>query len=190
MNRGVGIAGDRVAPSVVIMADETVFYFLLAAGYIAAHFLAYVLFLRHRPAFRQERVIFLYHFVPACIYFAFASLPMLISFDPSAVLTTVGLISGHGIYSLSFLELWSLADGSYSVSILIFAKAEGKLSPVAAVTRLARLGDAKKSDRLAALSRLGLSRHDGEVWALTGRGQIMASFLRSLLWLANLKNSG
>src|SRR5438093_12043221 len=88
-------------------------------GYLVTHFLIYLIVLRNTRLFRSERVIFLYHFIPAVIMaLAVVGLSIVLSSE-EMLASAVLVISLQGIYSLSFLELWSLAHGSYSISILI-----------------------------------------------------------------------
>ena len=88
------------------------------ALYLAAHLLLYVAVLRHLPAFRREQTIFAYHALSAVLVTASAvvvPLALGTGFDAEWFVAVVAL---HGIYSVSFLELWSLAEGGYSLQIL------------------------------------------------------------------------
>src|SRR2546426_8936797 len=159
-------------------------------GYLAIHFMIYVVVLRHTRLFRSERVIFLYHFIPAVIM-ALAVLGLSIvpasgDMPASAVL----VLSLQGIYSLSFLELWSLAQGSYSIGILICvgtAAQEGKEPNFSA---LEHIGARKRASRLEGLQRLGLIQSCERIYRLTGVGLIIATYLRLIAWLVDLKETG
>ncbi len=87
-------------------------------SYLALHFLLYVLVLRGRPLVQSERGIFLYHFGSAAVFTLVAFCLAVSYFSDAAIAIAIGLSALHGIYSLSFLELWTLAEGSYSMSIL------------------------------------------------------------------------
>jgi hypothetical protein len=159
-------------------------------SYLALHFLLYVLVLRGRPLVQSERGIFLYHFGSAAV-FTLAALCLAVTyFSDAAIAIAVGLSALHGIYSLSFLELWTLAEGSYSMSILTGIASQGTLSRDALIDAFARIGDAKKSDRLSVLSNLSLGRRDGSYWRLSARGQLLAILLNALVWLAAIKKRG
>jgi hypothetical protein len=135
--------------------------------------------LRRRLSLRTEKGIFLYHFVSAVfsgmVGLGFAAL------DPAfGVPGLVLVLSLHGIYSLSFLELWSLAQGGYSLSIIAgIAQAEAAGS-APDFSGLAAIGEAKQADRVATLERLGLvARTDGRI-SLTTRGGTIAFVLHAL----------
>lgn len=153
---------------------------LVIAGYVVAHFAAYALVLRHWAGLRSEKGIFLYHFASAVIAglvgLAFAVLEP----DTFGLSGLVLVLSLHGIYSLSFLELWTLAQGGYSLSIIAgiaHAEASGKEPDFSG---LAAIGQAKQADRVAALERLGLvSGTEGRI-ALTPRGSQIAFLLHAL----------
>src|SRR5579862_4011689 len=129
--------------------------YLIGAGiYLALHFLAYLFWLRLMQLFTREHVIFLYHFASAIVVtlavFA-ASLK-----DPSNMTLPfmVAIICLHGLYSLSFLELWALADAGFSLGILRMLQ-DGNASPLALNT-LRALGDTKRGARTRDMVALGL----------------------------------
>src|SRR4029077_20843025 len=99
--------------------------------------------------FQTERGIFLYHFISAVLFAAGALAAGIARFSDAAMAVSVGLIAVHGIYSTSFLELWSLAQGSYSISILTGIASQGPLPRSKLVDVFARIGNAKKNDRLS-----------------------------------------
>jgi hypothetical protein len=150
----------------------------------------YVIVLRGRPLVQSERGIFLYHFVSATVFTLVAFCVVLTHFSDAALATAVGLSAVHGIYSLSFLELWTLAEGSYSMSILTGIASQRKLSRNTLIGAFARIGDAKKGDRLSILSKLSLSRRDNNHWRLSARGRLAANLVNLLTWLAAIKKSG
>jgi hypothetical protein len=163
---------------------------LLAVGYLLAHFAVYALFLRHANLFLHERPIFLYHFLSiltlACLLLTGLTLwPAGISL-PAAV----AVLSLHGIYSLSFLELWSLAEGGYSLSILRRVNATHDCSFDPSVRQLASIGASKKEARIQSLAKLRLLRQRGEAFELTGPGRAAATALQAISWTANLRSHG
>ena len=62
----------------------------------------------------------------------------------------------HGIYSLSFLELWALADDSYSLAIMEIIDRGGTAGDPALMQRLEAIGMCKQTSRLDALQAIGL----------------------------------
>ena len=153
---------------------------LVIVAYLAAHFAAYAVVLRHRVGLRSEKGIFLYHFTSA----AFAGLAgvAFAVLEPHrfGVSGLVLVLSLHGIYSLSFLELWSLAQGGYSLSI-IARVAQAEASGVEPdFLALAAIGESKQEGRVAALERLGLVARADDRIALTARGGRIAFVLHTI----------
>jgi hypothetical protein len=158
-------------------------------SYLALHVLIYFM-LRSLTLFQSERGIFLYHVVSAAVFTLIALMTAVILFSDAALAIAVGLIAAHCIYSISFLELWTLAEGSYSMSILTGIASQGTLSRKVLVDAFARIGDAKKGNRLSVLSQLSLARRDGSHWRLSARGRLLANLLNVLRWLAAIKKHG
>lgn len=160
----------------------------LVLSYLLAHLAAYWFSLRRRGVFQTERGIFLFHFVSACL------LPPAVfwfSMDwgvPHAILCAVLAAAAHGIYSLSFLELWSLAQGSYSFAILSNVESHSG-APKTIVSELSAIGDSKKDQRLQSLHRLRLIQRGPQFVSLTPRGRAVVAVLKILRYLANVSES-
>jgi hypothetical protein len=155
--------------------------------YFAAHLLLYAVVLRRLPAFRREGVIFAYHALSAVAVTLSVVVGWLVGqgFDLEWAVAIVGL---HGLYSVTFLELWSLAEGGYSLQILEgLAGAERRGEP-ADVEALRAIGAAKQGNRLAGLASIGLVRYEGSRVALTGIGRAVASVFALLAWLTNVQD--
>jgi hypothetical protein len=174
------------------MSAERTYFILyaLVVAYLCGHFAAYLLFFRHRGRLSTERSVFRYHFVSACLLSLAAILGVIRNPGDAAIATAIGVIFAHGIYSLSFLELWTLSQISYSREILLLAKLRGQFAKNAPPPELTRVGDSKKNDRFESLCRLKLLRHDGEVIKLTLPGRLIGNTLRAIAWLAHLKATG
>ena len=155
---------------------------------LALHLIVYLLALRSR--LRTEAAIFVYHFVPTVILFVCSVIFFVISMTEERIASAITLISLNGIYSLTFLELWTLSQISYSRELLIKAKANKFLSTSSHVDELARLGDRKRSERLQSLCDLGLLLPTDDGWKLSTRGKLIAGLLQLLNWLPNLKSRG
>lgn len=158
--------------------------------YLVSHFLLYVGKLRQLSQFKTELYIFLYHFVSALLFSMVTVVSCMTIPNGVTTATALGLVAMHGIYSTSFLELWSLAQGGYSIAIVTGLESGAGLTRADIITEFARIGDAKKSNRLSALMNSSLIQRSGDSWELTGRGRLLALLLTSLLWLANIKKSG
>lgn len=156
---------------------------LISAGYVGLHFATYAVIGRHHPLLQTERGIFAWHAISYLLALLLAAFTALLQ-PPAAALILCGLLAGlHGIYSLSFLEIWSLTQGSYSLQLLSRIEHCGPLT-AAEVPGAADIGSQKQQDRAAAIRRLGLARIDGR---LTPAGRISAQGLRAILWLSHGK---
>jgi hypothetical protein len=96
-------------------------------------------------------------------------------------------LSLHAIYSMSFLELWALADGGYSLSILDCLDSNRELPADTLLEELAKLGTMKKQIRVADLVRLGLVRADDGRYALTASGRRLARFITVIIRVTHVK---
>jgi hypothetical protein len=175
------------------MANNTsahVIFFVGALAFLCAHFALYCVVLRHNTSVSSERGILLYH-VKSAILLGLTGVVFVLA-APDTSLALAAFAAGaacQGIYSLSFLELWTLSQISYSREVLSLATRE-KLTRPEVVLRLAAVGDRKKADRLGALIGLGLVRQQGETWVLSRRGLGAALLLKSLLWLPDSRSHG
>jgi hypothetical protein len=157
----------------------------LTAVWCAVHFWVFVS-LRNWTSGARERFAFLLHLI------SFGTLTMIsvaawaagwISFP-----VAMGMVALLGIYSLSVLELWSLSEGSYSLTML--AETARRAIPEAElVGRFRALGDQKKNSRLQALEAGGLITVGAEI-ALTPKGNRVARALQTLRTMANFQGAG
>jgi hypothetical protein len=156
----------------------------LFGAYLAAHFLAYVVFLRHAARLRTEQGIFFYHFASAVLTGLAGLTAAVAELDGFGFVGLVLVLSVHGIYSLSFLELWSLAQGGYSLSVLRSIERAEASGAEPDFSHLERIGETKQRERLAGLEQLGLIATNDNQAALTDRGGAIATLLRGLLrWI-------
>lgn len=150
--------------------------------YVVGHFLAYALWLRRSASLSSERSIFLFH---AVSYGLLLALDLLLgsALWPESILTGLALGAGwHGIYSLTFLELWSLTQGSYSLGILDAIDRKGGTADPGELLGLAAIGASKQDGRDGDLQKLGLWRPDGRP---SRTGQLVSVLLRLILWLSH-----
>jgi hypothetical protein len=157
-------------------------------AYLLAHLLLYFAVLRRFTQFRLERTIFLYHATSAvCV-----SLIVLATwFVPGSGVDlewVVAVIAMHGIYSISFLELWSLADGGYSLQILEHVQRAERHGDRPDDEALRAIGIAKQGDRLTGLIGAGLVRQDADRLSLTVSGRAVASVFALLAWLTHTQD--
>jgi hypothetical protein len=158
------------------------------AVYLAAHLLLYIVVLRHRPSFRREQTIFAYHALSAVGVTLVAILSPLVTGTGLDLEWIVVVVALHGIYSVSFLELWSLAEGGYSLQILERLDRAERQGQRVDLEELRAIGAAKQSNRLAGLSSVGLVRQQGGRVELTGAGRIVGSLFALLAWLTHVQD--
>ncbi len=171
----VGCASGLIAASAL--------YFSLHLGLYAAVF-------RKLAVFGSERRILRYHLISAIVFSPLVLSYGLVCDDISALTAAVGLIFAHGVYSLSFLELWALADNSYSIGILLRVMQSGAVSRLRLQSELAEIGRRKKQARLASLSGLHLLRRESGAVKLSTLGLLLSHGLACLVWLANSEETG
>lgn len=167
-------------------------WLMWAGCYLACHLLLYVTALRTLAAFSRETIIFRYHWVSAVIVGSVVTVAVANTRSWSDLAAAVGVLSLHGIYSMSFLELWSLAQGGYSLSILEEA---GRVGPPGEsivesqrdVSILHQIGASKTRNRLETVERLGLVRGQGDLIALTPFGRVVAGALGVIARILNLR---
>jgi hypothetical protein len=145
--------------------------------YLLLHFIFYVFFLRKITVFGSEKGIFFYHFIPAFLI-CFSSLFVILADSSFLTLQEVVLIiSLHGIYSLSFLEFWSLAQGGYSLSILKEIQRSNALGIKPNFLKLIEIGEKKQKDRFNFLKKINLISIEGDLVIISKRGRILSKVL-------------
>lgn len=143
--------------------------------YLGVHLVLYAGLLRRLDMFRSEAAIFTYHLLSfAVTSAALVSIAFVGSNGGAAVL--IGGMCLHAIYSMSFLEAWSLTEGSLYFRIL------GQLAHSDAIHILGE-GNAHREGRVRSLQRAGLLERDGEVLHLTARGKVAGRLLEFCAWL-------
>jgi hypothetical protein len=156
-------------------------WLLWTALYLGVHFLVYAIVLRGTVLLQTERAIFLYHFISAAGVAVVGGVITAVNPQSESLLGLAATVTFHGVYSLSFLELWSLTEGSYSLAILDRVDAcGGALS----FDELRGIGVQKRSARVSDLVRLALIRRCEDRFALTRVGAFVATALRAVVWLA------
>jgi hypothetical protein len=162
---------------------------VIQIGFIMANALFYGLILRRQPFMRQEAAVL------ACQVASFfllllgsAVLPQLHANAAGvAIACAIGL---HGIYSLSFLEAWSITQGSYSLSILIDIGESGVRKEADVIADLSAIGGKKIDDRRDSLLRLGLLCREGPSGDRHRRsptGAMCNVAMRTILWITKGK---
>jgi hypothetical protein len=163
--------------------------FPLVLAYIACHLALFVCF-RRRALLQQERGIFLFH---ASSFLLLAIVLIIcLSVEPTGktVAVVVASLALHGIYSLSFLELWALSKTGFSLRLLANLDQTGPRTMADIVSDQTRLSDQKKVDRIHSLLALGLVHETSRGYSLTARGRWIAASIEALARLAGMRELG
>jgi hypothetical protein len=102
-----------------------------------------------------------------------------------------GLLALQFIYSISFLELWSLAQGSYSLQMLMQVSQQGSMTRDDVVDACETIGAEKKRHRLDNLLTFGLATKsaDGHI-ELSTIGAVVANLLRIIMRFTAIREAG
>lgn len=162
----------------------------LASAHVPLHLLIYLFFVRGEPRWHGERQILSFHVVSVAVLLGILLLAVWSVPTGASVALAAAILLIHCIYSLTFLEFWTLSQISYSREILLKAEAGAFAGPHSLPQDLVELGETKRSGRLESLRGLGLVKLEGERWSLTPRGTMASAVLRFLQWLPNSRNAG
>lgn len=158
---------------------------LIFGCWVLLHFALYVLVLRQHNAFQRERVIFLYHLLPAIGVTVLVGGILLIWPTSSNFLKAVSVLALQGCYSLTFLELWSLSQIGYSIDILMRCDTARARNRSFDATEFERVGAGKKAERLEGLLRLGLATPGVRGYRLSRSGKVLAGCLQVIRSLSS-----
>jgi len=164
-------------------------HWLLLAGFIAAHVLAYIAVFRYLRVCDAERTIVIYHGLAFAAVFAVVALAF--ARGTIGFAAACGLLALQYLYSLSFLELWTLAEGSYSLQILLRVSRRASISREEILASCESIGAAKKRNRLDDLQSLKLIAvcQDG-TFKLSPMGRMLVDTLSSIMRLTTIRQAG
>jgi hypothetical protein len=155
--------------------------------YLTGHLVAFRLLRGSCHWLRTERGIFLYHALGALLLVAYQLMRAGAAGWPAeAAPTLITTISLHGIYSVTFLELWSLAQGGYSLAILKTYEAPAIGSRADQIWTLEAMGDQKREARLRGLLAAGMIGRQADTLYLSPSGRLAALPMRMVQLLANV----
>src|SRR5688572_14503008 len=164
---------------------------LLVVGAAAfLHAAVYVAVLRRRVTFATSSGVLRYH-----VLFSGSVTVLLLAWlaatsPPDAAAIAVAAVSLLGIYSMSFLELWALADGGYSLAILRYLVANPGTDEKECIAHFSRLGIVKQQQRLTSIVTLGFARRSGDRLEVSGLGRRVAAAAGAVLWACNIRQRG
>jgi hypothetical protein len=162
--------------------------FILSLAWIAGHLALFLTVFRRMHAFFTETRIFLYHLISVVLLTAV--LAVMAAADWGGWTELLGSVALHGIYSLTSLEAWALADGGISGRILSsLAGAEGAQSCHDLQWTIA-YAERKKRYRLLSVRTLGLVNADDGALSLSLPGWVVVTGFLLLCWLTNTRRIG
>lgn len=158
---------------------------------MVAHLLLYLSGLKRSHRLRAESSILLYHVASFVLVGGSGLLAWWRAGGGTgeSLAEFVAAISLHGIYSMSFLALWSSAQGGYSFHMMKALHA-GPWVRGDFVEEFVRTGDDKRGNRLESLAGAGLIAEDQGRYHVTPRGRWLAWLLRALYGLHNTRQAG
>jgi hypothetical protein len=157
----------------------------LALAWCGVHFLFFLAVCRIATG-RRERTAFLFHAGSFALLLILVAALAIGGYVPVTV--AAGMLAIHAIYSLTVLEIWSLSEGSYSLTMLGELR-DRPMDEAELIARFAALGESKRASRRAALEAGGLIL-GGDPMALTRKGRRVARAIAALRAMANFKDAG
>jgi hypothetical protein len=165
--------------------------FMICIIFLMVHAGVYFAVLRGWAALRSEKGIFLYHFMSAILVAGGFGVWAIVHGGSDAWTWFAAVVMLHGIYSLSFLELWALADDSYSLAVMEIIDRGSTAPGPALMQRLEAIGTRKQTSRLDALQGIKLVHELGDgSFTLTLGGRAAVVFGRTLFFLVNVRKHG
>ena len=167
---------------------------IVIVGALAVVFLnlaGYFLYLRRRLMQDAEGAVLKYHVVSFCLTAAICG-ALAVSMDRDGFAAWVAAVCLHAIFSMSFLELWSVSEGSFFLAVmdrLVAWRKTGGGQPFD-VSPLAEIGRRKRINRLDALLGKGWIAEKNGMLSLTGTGRAVAGAFNLLRWIMHVRKSG
>ena len=164
---------------------------LIAVGFswVLVHFLLYVTFVRRSYSANPEEAILRFH-IFSFLSVLLASAAYVISAPESE--NVAGLFAAlalHAIYSMTFLEVWSVTQGSFVFWTL--SRIDAAQGRPLDLRTLEEVGTAKRAKRLQDLASLGLvHRAQDGAWRLTRSGRLAHVVIELIAFVTNIRRSG
>jgi len=160
------------------------FYYVLI--FILIQFISYMLIVRNLYIFKSEKGIFLYHLIPGLLITAI-TIYLWFILKNTVLADLILCISLYGIYAISFLELWSLAQGGYSLSIIEEIRIAEFECRKPDINKLVSIGKIKFTNRIQSLLNKKILLEEKGNFELTSKGRLIFTVLNFVHWLVNGK---
>ena len=172
------------------MGDTTqaLVFFLFTISVILINFSYFHFIFRHRSLRTSEGGIFKLQLISSCFVGVIGGLLILKNPDPTIISCVVGCIFLNGIYSLTFLEFWALAQGSFSQEIVKLASHQ----PITdtSLTKLINIGDGKLKTRLNGLHARGMIKLQDGLWVISPKGTPSSACMFYIQKMVKLQDPG
>lgn len=152
---------------------------LLVCVYLMIH-LAIIRIFQRGNSGRAERSILLLHVASFFVLLTLLSTTLILRFPSATLSGATAALFLHAVYSLSYLELWALSEGSLSLRILADVAMTAPRPRAEVIAAHVLLVDSKKTQRMTTLIALGIVRKDESAYCLTSAGQLLSGLLGAL----------
>ena len=167
---------------------QALVFFLFTLSDILINFSYFHFIFRHGSLRASEGGIFKLQLISSCFVGIFGAILILNNPDPIIISCVLGCVFLHGIYSLTFLEFWALAQGSFSQEIVKLARRQ----PITdtSLTKLINIGDGKLKTRLNGLHAGGMIKLQDGLWVISSKGTPSSACMFYIQRLVKLQDPG
>jgi hypothetical protein len=167
---------------------QALVFFLFTLSVILINF-SYFHFIFRRGSLRaSEGGIFKLQLISSCFVGIFGAILILNNPNPIIISCVLGCVFLHGIYSLTFLEFWALAQGSFSQEIVQLALRQ----PITGVSivQLIDIGEGKLKSRLHGLHTGGMIKFQDGLWVISSKGTPLSACMFYIQKMVKLQDPG
>ena len=167
---------------------QALVFFLFTLSVILINFSYFNFIFRHGSLRASEGGIFKLQLKSSCFVGIFGAILILNNPDPIIISCVLGCIFLNGIYSLTFLEFWALAQGSFSQEIVKLAHHQ----PITdtSLKKLIDIGDGKLKTRLNGLHARGMINLQDGLWVISLKGTPTSACLFYIQKMVKLQDPG
>jgi len=163
-------------------------FFLLTISIILINILYFHFFFRHSHSRTSEGGIFKLELISSIFVGILGVLLIFKNPDPIIISCVLGCLFLHGIYSLTFLEFWALAQGSFSQEIVKLAL--HKQITNTSIDQLIEIGDGKLKSRLKGLEAGEMIKFQDDIWVISAKGIAFSACMHYIQKIVDLRDPG
>ena len=161
----------------------------MALIWVAIHFCSYLILFRFVAFLNQEKGFILFHLLSWLVLLVTLSTLGILEGASGLLTPAVAALSLHGVYSMTFWELWGSSEGGFSLRIMDEVE-KGMTTEAQLLEHFERLGRSKRGSRLQDMESVGLVRRVGDLYRVQGVGILVVAIIRLLRLLGNVRGSG